>query len=485
MSGETAAAADGISPRRRARALTLPHKARIRLSSSGEAAAPVGRFLDRCSHETNEKNKAIVAFNLDTVACLPTAFGNRLCPRCSLIAHEQKLTIGQDGGGKKIHAPADISDDQWAIRLKLIEEDRLQKEREAAAAQETSGEESDDDDDDSDEVKKPLTPNRPPPDEAQMRERDARVVSVLSLRSYDYSWSTLYNSVWAGLPPTTREQIWITQSMPPEALEESAHPLFEKLVENAHIEAAVYDQICKDIFRSFPSMNDRYFVSTLYRGLIVHATLRPDIGYGQGMNTLWGLVIMTISKPQQQLLVVEHILRNILPYYYTTQPTLGSIIDGKVLAYYFERRRPGDYRYFAERIGQDPRDLADFFTDFCFTHFSQLYARALPIAETVRLIDVIMMRGASALFEFAIRLFHYMYKKRKLDTCSHWIEITRILPAMFAKCNEQEADALYTKIARDTTLPLGNIVSEDLSMRRRLAAQNVFATIRETQRRKQ
>ncbi len=323
------------------------------------------------------------------------------------------------------------------------------------------------------------------------RRRDATILDAMIGRSCEYSWTGLNNSVWSGIADSsTREQMWVFQSAPHEISIVTALPPFETLLQNAFMPRITLTDILKDLYRTFDNVQDKdYFHSALYKGLVVHATLRPDIGYVQGMNCIWGILVLTISNPQHQLVIAEHLVRDILPYYFNTSPCLGAIIDGMVLAYYFKRQRPHDYEMYAERfkvtdsIGTDgdvETTMHQFFTSFCARNFTTLYGFSLPRFLVVRLWDLVMLRGASALFEFAIRSLHYFFTRGKLAKAEVYQQVVTMYTTMFAAYDtDAKQEKLYDTIAK-VKLPLQKLIYEDLALRRRVAARIVFQRIRES-----
>jgi len=313
----------------------------------------------------------------------------------------------------------------------------------------------------------------------QQRARNTRVMAALNSARCDFSSTELYNAVWCGLGDTTREQFWIMQALPRDtsALVSRA-PRFYELLESAWLPETTYDQIRKDLFRTFPHLSHSlpYFINDLYRGLVAHAVLRPDIGYVQGMNALWGLLVIAVSQPQQRLLVAEHIVLNILPHYFTTY-SLGQQIDAIVLRYYFERRRKSDYTRYCERFGEE--NTLMLLTNICVKDFGTMYAFTLPNTEALRMWDMVLMRGAPALFEFAVRYLHFLWKKRYIEHCENWIAAAQLFGKLFEQVasDPERSRALYESIAR-TELPLGRIDDADLDLRRRVATRTVFERTR-------
>jgi len=516
---------------RRPTALRLPRRGRsATLSETGG-----GGSLERAQ---TERTRVLAQAHLNSLKSLQVSFERALCVRCTLVARSENLLphTPRDADGERraadgtllVLAPSDVSEAEMAEHRKheraaaeIQRRQRRDRRRvqsvnldqpapesgEEAAAAATAPPTSDSEGQTVPVVERRLTkqtsfsldkPKRTSSgkkkkggrllkqsqEQLEQRARDARVMAALNGRQCSYSYSELYNAVWAGLADTTREQFWIVQAMPSDTSSLlSSLPPFDELVENAWMPVATLDQIRKDIFRTFPDLSHTrpFFISELYRGLIANAVWRPDIGYVQGMNALWGVIVLAISKPQQRLLVAEHITQRLLPHYFTTY-SLGQRIDALVLRYYLERRRPHDYRAYCDRFGAD--GTLHLLTDVCVKHFGTLYSFALPRSETLRLWDMVMLRGAAALFEFALRFLHYAWKKRHLEHCESWVSATQLLGTLFAQASDEpdRAARLYETIAR-TELPLGRIEAADLGLRRRVATREVFEQMGEQERR--
>lgn len=326
------------------------------------------------------------------------------------------------------------------------------------------------------------------------RQKSAVLVEVLGDRKCSYPWHAVYTAVTSGRggigDALTRERLWLLQARPVESDSVAPMPPFETLSRTARIPRPVLEQILKDLHRSFreeetaPLVDRRYYLESLYRGLVAHAALRPDIGYVQGMNFLWGILVLTIAKPTSQLVVAEHIVRRVLPYYFTTHELVGALMDGLVLQYYFREQRPRDYAALAARFAQTDvvgaeddveEAMHSFFVSFCVRHFSTMFGSALPIPIVLCIWDRVMLRGACELFEFAVRSLHYYVRRVPLERIESSQQIVQMYDELFAATEDQ--DELYADISRRTRLPLGHILSEDLELRRRCAAGIIFERI--------
>lgn len=299
------------------------------------------------------------------------------------------------------------------------------------------------------------------------KEQTTIVQKFLHSTSCNYSFTALHECVWRGLNDTQREQFWVCQCITSES---SILPSIDALISGARLPTIVYSAIMTDLYRTNPdaAAENRYFINTLYRGLMAHAALRPDIGYVQGMNLLWSQIIMCISKPQQQLLVAEHIVRNVLPYYFTTD-FVGAAIDASVLRYYLTRRCANLEAFMREKFGT--ANVHYMLLRITGTWFTPLCINLLRSSHRKRLWDMIMMRGAVALFEFTLRLLIYSQKRGWVDRYDEWVD--------FIICIENHLrDIKSLDPILKTRLPSGRLIYEDFASRRRSATRIVFEQLR-------
>lgn len=293
------------------------------------------------------------------------------------------------------------------------------------------------------------------------REQLAIVQQFLNAGDCDYSQTKLYNCVWNGLGDALREQVWIVLAATPESL--SAKD-FDTILAEACIPKKTYDQIARDLYRTgVPSTYAN--INALYRGLIVHAALRPDIGYVQGMNFIWARIIASVANHQQQLLVAEHLVNKVLPYYFTTD-LLGAAMDARVLDAYLKRRCP-NLRDLLDKKFEGIRPVLLRFTS---TYFSTLFVNQLSTTEAKRLWDLIMLRGAAEMFEFMIRTLLFAHRLRWLEQSKTWIDFVMRLEVELPKLKS------ITCIL-EMHIPNGHLQLDDLVTRRASAARLIFADV--------
>lgn len=284
----------------------------------------------------------------------------------------------------------------------------------------------------------------------------------------NYSFTELHKCVWTGLNDSLREQFWVVQSVPNESA--VTPETIDELLARARMPATVYKQILTDLYRTMPEAAhaNSFFINTLYRGLLAHAVLRPDVGYMQGMNFLWGMIILCVTNPQRQLLVAEHLLRIVLPYYFTTDQIVGAAIDAIVLRYYLQRRCTNLEQRMNSKFQGDMRSFL-----LCVTSswFTRLFIGKMRLSNCKRLWDMIMLRGAVVLFEFALRIFIYSHKHKWLDNSAAW-------PELMLKIEARLIEMPNIDPILNTHIPNGHLILEDFNARRRVATRVVFSDLR-------
>jgi len=315
-----------------------------------------------------------------------------------------------------------------------------------------------------------MSPRRHAAARAARCQRQLEIVQqFLHGKECNYSWTKFQQCIHAGLDDNTREQFWITQAMTDQSC---LLPQIDKVMDSAKLPQHVYDDIVKDIYRTMPSAAavDPTFINSLYRGLVTHAVLRPDIGYVQGMNMLWANIIVSVSNPSKRLVVAEHLVRTVLPYYFTTD-LLGALIDARVLHYYLVRRCEKLERQMALRFGrngkQDTDSVKVMLQRMTSTHFPDLFNTLLSGDQRKRLWDQIMLRGAVAMFEFMLRLFIYARDMRLGRQADNWAEFCAELEE-----HTRQLDTIDDIMA--TKIPVGRIIQEDFVARRCSATRIVF-----------
>lgn len=326
-------------------------------------------------------------------------------------------------------------------------------------------------------------PNEPPPKPIESPKaadsalRSAKELTVLRnqqlkiMQTYmngadcTYSWTLLHECVSLGLTNTVRQQFWLMQSI---ESEQPVPPSIDELLAGGELPRVVYNQVLTDLYRTVPEVAQARpdIINDLYRGLVAHAILRPDIGYVQGMNCLWAPIILYITKPNHRLIMAEHIVRRILPHYFTTD-MIGAMIDARVLGHYLHRLCPNLEARLCEALQMKRSDVRDMLTTICSTYFPTLYARNIKLDICMRLWDLIMLHGPVALFEFTLRLLIYGQKHGWLAKCGNWVEFMQMITTNLAEL--ETLDKLL-----DVQIPEHNIIVNDFNCRRKASARTVF-----------
>lgn len=284
-----------------------------------------------------------------------------------------------------------------------------------------------------------------------------------------YSFSDLIAALRAGISDNLREQYWITESQPGEML--APLPDFDELIRGALLPRDVYDQIMADLYRSEVladlSLVTVESIGSLYRGLIAHAALRPDIGYTQGQNFLWAQIIHCIARPQHQLLIADNIVRRILPYYFTTD-LVGARIDALVLRAFLKRECPNLELVMVKTYPEVQTLLLCLTSSF----FTKLFISTMPMENTMRLLDMVMFRGAVELIEFMLRIFIYSHNKYLFAGCPTWADYVKKLSDLL-----REKTTFDAIMSERNKLPNGHIVQENFAKRRADATRIIFLEV--------
>jgi hypothetical protein len=340
----------------------------------------------------------------------------------------------------------------------------------ALAPMNINGDDDDTETVEDDRLASDTSPRSDAPPQRGKKQRTTRIMQgFLSGDDCEYSWRELHECVASGLSDTLREQFWAMQCVS----SETVLPAFDLVMTQAKLPVKVYNQIMTDLYRTdeAEARGNRTFINTLYRCLVVHAALRPDIGYVQGMNHIWGVIIACVSKPQVQLYVAEYLVRTVLPQYFTTDEIVGAAVDAVVMRHYLRRRCPNIHTLLCEKFGTD--SLHPMLVCITTSWFTCLYSTRLQTSQVKRLWDLIMLRGAVVLFEFTLRLFIFAYKQKWLKNAPNWPEFILMLDEKLMAMSN--IDPII-----NTHLPMDHLVAEDFASRRRAATRVVFAALNDS-----
>lgn len=339
---------------------------------------------------------------------------------------------------------------------------------EQSGSQNGEGGDGDDDDDDDDDAAHAAESKR---QFASAKQQFVLMQSLLSGNSCRYNFLKVYETVWRGLDTGLREQFWSSQlgHISFSAIDDQELPTFEILLQNGRLPHAVFKQIMLDLYRTFPYIDrDRPgFDSLLYSALVMYAIYRPDIGYVQGMNFLWGTILLCLPRQAQQLHMMEHVTRRVLPYYFDTDG-IGWRVDAAVLAAFMHERCCKLKEFYERELQTSFEDLA---LELVARWYTTLFVRILVGDQVLRIWDMIMLRGAVTLVQVTLQILNYAYKRELFLNCGCASEFVQRMEARLGQLGNIDG-ILKTRLA-DKHIPI-----EDFELRRRSATRIQLARLR-------
>ena len=306
----------------------------------------------------------------------------------------------------------------------------------------------------------------------RIREKNNFVImqSVLTGKSCCYDFLKVYDTIWYGLKPVVREQFWMSQiaTYVAGATEDVELPSFEQLIANGQITRLCYDEIIKDIYRTYPFITQSRpdIDRQIYRALVAYAIYRPDIGYVQSMTHLYMTILLVLPRQSQQLRMMEHLTRRVLPFYYDTD-LIGVRIDGAVLAAYMRQRCQKLTEFYETHFSATIETLT---LQMALIWFTKLFVQVLQGSQLMRIWDMIMLRGPVTLIQFSLQILSYAYKRElflEQDNYTHFITtMTKHLRSLVS------IDSILKTRLHDKHIPI-----EDFELRRRAATRIQLETL--------
>jgi hypothetical protein len=180
--------------------------------------------------------------------------------------------------------------------------------------------------------------------------------------------------------------------------------LYDRLL-NIDLPDKVDIQIKKDLNRTLsdePSFSMTETQACLYRLLKAFANLDPEVAYCQGMNFIFGfLLLLSDFKETDTLYLIMALFSstftnkfNLRGFYLNNFPLLKLYL--KIFDYYFERRIPNLKKHFTDLDIPDEIWVAKW--------FQTLYTINLPLNVVVRLWDCLIAYGLPFIINFTLAL---------------------------------------------------------------------------------
>ena len=308
---------------------------------------------------------------------------------------------------------------------------------------------------------------------ARMDNRKKFIVmqQLLTSGTCKYNFIDVYDTVWHGLNAALRDQFWSAQlhNQAEGAVEENELPTFTDIIASGTMTLACYDAVVLDIYRTFPYLTrfNAEFDKLLYQALIAYAIYRPDIGYIQGMPFVMGTIVLTLPRQEQQLRMMEHVTRHVLPFYFDTDG-VGWRVDASVLVAYMHERSKKYLEFYEARFHESFYAIAIIVACRWYT---RLFVSILQGSQALRLWDMIMLRGPVTLIQFTLQVFKYAYKHKIDEGADSMIDFVMRIETKLGSMSS--IDAVYRTKLEDKHIPV-----EDFELRRRAAARIEFQKLK-------
>mmetsp|Transcript_14452 Transcript_14452/g.16032 ORF Transcript_14452/g.16032 Transcript_14452/m.16032 type:complete len:453 (+) Transcript_14452:44-1402(+) len=273
--------------------------------------------------------------------------------------------------------------------------------------------------------------------------------------------------VTKGIPPNQREYFWRVFLNVPTSISyfpEEYNTLQLKTKEETN---TTFDQIGKDITRSFKSAHslDEPFKQKLTNVLRAYALRNPRVGYCQAMNMVAGGLLVLMQSEEETYWGLVHIIEHICSLYYIEDGLIGVKVDSTILGEYIEEYLPKISKHFKK-------------TDFnlillASSWFMTLFINHLPAECSFRIWDVLFANGPCVLFETALAVLSMF--QDDIIKCSDLADIYTLLKQRMRlifdyddilKASVTKIDPLDLKMRREVWR---NIAIEDRNKRKQTA----------------
>ncbi|RKP06141.1 rab-GTPase-TBC domain-containing protein, partial [Thamnocephalis sphaerospora] len=162
-----------------------------------------------------------------------------------------------------------------------------------------------------------------------------------------------------------------------------------------------YDQICMDLHRTLPDNvffgGDGPGVPKLRRILSAYAWHNPTTGYCQGMNIMVATLLLVFPTSEENAFwMLVYILDHLMPEEYHGNQLTTVQADQRVLEDLWRDSSPQAAGHL-KACGVDPAAVT-------ISWFMSLYAESMPLETLLRVWDVILIEGQTALFRVGVAL---------------------------------------------------------------------------------
>jgi len=194
-----------------------------------------------------------------------------------------------------------------------------------------------------------------------------------------------------------------------------------------HLNCLAYDQIEKDVNRTFPDLHftptGHEFQASLRRLLRAYAVRNPALGYCQSMNFIAGGLLIFMDE-EQSFWMLCWIVENLLNGYFT-EKMVGLQVDTIIFEQLMKQYLP--------EINDHLRNIGFNFILCTVQWFLCLFMNSVPSETAFRIWDMVFYCGTKPLLEAALNIMRHYESEifRRSDPVDIVSFLSRSLPAIF------------------------------------------------------
>jgi len=238
------------------------------------------------------------------------------------------------------------------------------------------------------------------------------------------------NIIRDGIPANYRAELWlamsgITQKLP--MVKGVYQSLIETLDKPPFLDSLAYEQIEKDIGRTFPGIDftpsGYEFQPTLRRILRAYAVRNPVLGYCQSMNFIAGGLLIFMEE-EHAFWMLSWIVEELLNGYFT-KTMVGLQVDTALFEKFLKKHLPELSKHL---------NALGFSNIFCTVQwFLCMYLNNLPSEAAFRVWDLVFYSGTKVLFEVGLNIMKVFEPQilRKQDSVDIASSLSKHLTSMF------------------------------------------------------
>ena len=217
------------------------------------------------------------------------------------------------------------------------------------------------------------------------------------------------------LPDQLRRTLWLKGSGALQAKRNNPNYYQRLLQDFAHYPNPCFYQIGLDLERTFPEAPQgdlKPLLAKLKKVLFAYTKRNPTVGYCQGMNFVAGRLLQILDDEEDAFWTLTCLLEEILPIDYYSIIS-GVLVDQRIFTTLLRKKMP----HVVEHIQAAELDLAL----IAFQWFLCLFTYNLPEVTSLRVWDMLFIKGSKFLFRVALAVIELM--RPEIMKCQDFSEI--------------------------------------------------------------